>query len=265
MTDYRNYLKREFSVRQKRNPSYSLRAYARDIGMQPSKLSEAMRGVCGLSGNSALKIARKLDLSEKETELFVALVEKEHARSRNGRNNATVLLNKMITNGEYSELNLERFSIISDWCHFAILELTEVNDFLFTPKAIAKRLQISIAEAKNATDRLVDFGLLAQNEKGQWKQTHLHLATPGGIPNRAVREHHRQILQKAEESIDSVALTEREFSATTMAIATEKLAEAKNALKEFRRKFCTNIQKTETKDRVYCLSIQLFPVDRRGP
>ena len=38
----------------------------------------------------------------------------------------------------------------------------------------------------------------------------------------------------------------------------------KKEIKEFRRKLANKINEAENKDRVYCLSVQFFPLDKKG-
>lgn len=260
---YRTYLSREFESRKRRNSQYSLRAFARDLNMQPSKLSEILNSRCGLSTEAALDIAKKIRLTELETEYFINLVEAEHSRSEFRKAQAQERLKSFQAVHGYSELDLERFMIISDWQHFAILELTDLHEFQSNAKWIAKRLDISEQVAQESIQRLLDFGLLKTLENGTLQQTHEHLATPSGIPSREIREHHAQILQKANESIDKFGVTERDLSSMMMGIAEDQLEEAKQELKEFRRAFAKKYQAKKPKDRVYCLSMQLFPLDQK--
>ena len=57
---YQDFLLEEFRARRTRNSNYSLRAFARDLDMPASKLSQNLRGLCGISVAKAEKIARKL-------------------------------------------------------------------------------------------------------------------------------------------------------------------------------------------------------------
>lgn len=259
--NYRQFLLRELASRARRNPAYSLRAFARDLEIPAPKLSQALRGIKGFSSQRAYAIAEKLNLSESEKELFVDLVDSEHSRSRVGRELAQNRVAQKIGDDGFKELDLERFQIISDWFHFAILELTEVQDFDSSSKWISRRLGISLEETEKAVDRLLDFGLLARNKKNVLVQTQADLATPSGIPSRSIREQHSQLLQKADVALEKFDVNERDFSAITLAVANEDISKAKNLIKDFRRKFNKEMQSTPKKDRVYCISVQFFPLD----
>jgi uncharacterized protein (TIGR02147 family) len=260
--NYRQVLIRELASRTRRNPSYSLRAFARDLNIPAPKLSQALRGIKGFSAERANAIANHLALSTSEKELFIDLVQSEHARSQTHREEAKKRVAQKTENDGFCELDLERFQIISDWFHFAILELTDVKTFESSPEWISERLGISLTETKAAVERLLDFGLLTKNRKGDLQQTFADLATPSGIPSRSIREQHYQLLKKADKALDTFSVNERDFSAITLAIASEDIPKAKNLIKVFRRKFNKEMQSSPEKDRVYCISIQFFPLDK---
>jgi uncharacterized protein (TIGR02147 family) len=259
---YKELLEREYQTRLRRNSSYSLRAFARDIGMSPSKLSEVLRGIRGLSPKTAEKVTKSLNLSQEEKTLFLNLVQLHQKRNLSAQKVAEEKLKTLAAMDGYGELGLERFKIISDWHHFAILELTETKHFESDPSWIAGRLGIPTQVARDAIERLLDFGLLKKSDQGELQQTHVNLATPSGIPSRELREHHSQILMKADAALHEVDVTERDYSAITLAFHSEQMDEVRKELKELRRRLGQKIQERPNKDRVYCLAMQFFPIDK---
>lgn len=259
--NYRTFLNQELEARKRRNAAYSLRSFARDLGMPSSKLSEVLNAKCGLSDESATRISKELKLTSDEANLFLQLVRAEHSRNFKTRLQAKKEIEVLKESMGYAEIDLERFKIIADWQHFAILELTEVHGFQSDSSWIARKLNIKETVVQKAIERLVDFGLLRRNDESRLVQTHLHLATPSGITSRVIREHHLQILALAESAIADLPTDEREISSTTMAIDINRMDEAREFLKAFRRKFSKDMQGSENKNRVYCLSMQFFPLD----
>jgi len=143
----------------------------------------------------------------------------------------------------------------------AILELTEVKGFKSTFDFISKRLKITADKAKEAVERLEDLGLLKKQDS-KWVQTHADMATPSGIPSRVIRDYHRQILTKAEAALENIPVQERDFSAVTLTIAESQVKEAQEEIKKFRRNLVQQLtSKQDPKERVYCLSVQFFPLD----
>jgi len=260
---YRSIISRELEVRKRRRPGYSLRAFARDLKMPAPKLSQVLSGSCGISRDRGAQLAEKMGLSQDEKEVFLWLIEAEHSRSPKAREGAKKELLKLDEKDGFGPLALDRFKIISDWYHSAVLELPRLKNFSSSSKWISERLGVDKNKIEVAIERLLDFGLLSRNESSQeLHRTENHLATPSGIPSKEIREHHSQILTKADQALEKFPISERDFSAITMAIDSSRMDEARERLKEFRREFCKDLQKSDNKDRIYCLSIQFFPLDK---
>jgi uncharacterized protein (TIGR02147 family) len=254
---YQDFLLEEFRSRRTRNPHYSLRAYARDLGMPASKLSQNLRGLCGISVAKAEKIADRLQMREDEKVLFLALVESQHARSRVAREQAKASLVK-IREEKLDELSLEKFSAIRDWYHMAILEMTEIRGFKAEPVWIAEKLGLPLDIVQEAVQRLQTLELLKTDE-GEWKQTQMDLELPSGVPSRTIREHHKQLLTKAIVAVDQVPVEKREYSSNTFSVDSACLPEIKNLIREVQRKI-SRIAHTGNKDAVFVLGMQLFPL-----
>jgi uncharacterized protein (TIGR02147 family) len=260
--DYREYLFRELEARKTRNAGYSLRAFARDLGLHAPKLSQILSRQCGVSERSARSLAKKLGLSVSESEFFVALVGAAHNRSKSARERSYTQIKEIVLN-RYDNIDLDQFKILADWYHFAILELSEVKDFDSNPKWIAARLGLDRGTVELAIQRLIEKQLLTRNKAGRLVQTYKSLATPTDLPSREIRAHHAQILKKAAIALEENAVSARDYSTMTFAIDTRLLPEAKKMLKEFRRRFCSNFENRGSLDSVYCLAMQFFPLDER--
>jgi uncharacterized protein (TIGR02147 family) len=259
---YQDFLLEEFRSRRSRNPHYSLRAFARDLGMPASKLSQNLRGLCGISVAKAEKIAVKLQLRDDERQLFLTLVESQHARSRVARQQALRTLQK-IRAEKINEISLEKFSTVRDWYHMAILEMTEIKGFRGDLNWISEKLGLPVELVKEAVQRLENLELL-KIESGEWIQSEHDLELPSGVPSRTIREHHKQIMTKAIVAIDSVAMEKREYSSMTFAVDQGMVNEMKTHVREFQRKVARMSQNGE-KNSVYVLSMQLFPIVEGEP
>lgn len=260
---YLKYIFEEFDMRKLRNAKYSLRAFARDLDLTPSKLSRLLRGKEGISRVKAEALSARLNLSKPETNHFLNLVESEHSRSQTVR---ARIKEKLAAEQEtaFDEISLEKFRVISDWYHFALLELLETEGLKPTVPHLAERLGISQTEAKEAIQRLLDLGLLEKSGSGKWRQTMAQLATPS-LPSQVLRKYHHQIIHKLQESLETTPVEERDFSAVTFAVSSSQMELARKELKKFRRSLAEKLKKSaDPKDRVYCLSLQYFPIDKRN-
>jgi uncharacterized protein (TIGR02147 family) len=258
-SDYRALLKEEFASRAAANPLYSLRAFARDLQISSGRLSDVLNGKSGLSVSTARKLALQLKFSPEETKLFLAYVERKHARLKLKKANAEAYLSEFEKRAKYNVLPLDHFKVVADWYYFALLEACSLSDKKNNFKWFAKRLKISPEEARVACERLIRLGLL-ENKNNELTPTEDFTATPSDIPSEAIQRHHLQILEKAKQALTHLPVDTRDFSTITVAIRSKDLPEAKEMIKEFRRRFNEKFRKAKTKDQVYCLGVQCFPL-----
>lgn len=245
--NYRNFIKEEYDQRKQNNPNFSLRAYAKWLGISPAQASQLISGKRSLSRNMALKIADRIGLSPREKiELLETLspeIAQDKASSRSSK--------------EKIQLQEDEFSLIADWPHFSILSLSETKGAKFDPRWIAQRLGIDVTVARESFERLEKLGLVETQGKS-FKQTGKQLTTSKDIKSKAIQRHHRQNLFLASEKLEGVNPKQREFSSITMAANPKKIKAAKVLINEFKRKLCELLEEGDKKD-VYTLSIQLFP------
>lgn len=77
LNDFRVFLKEELQRRASKNPAYSLRAFARDIGLTNSHLSMTLSGRKRISAETAEQIAQRMNLKTGEAEYVVLLAQKQ--------------------------------------------------------------------------------------------------------------------------------------------------------------------------------------------
>lgn len=260
-TDYRDFIRRELEERSQLNPRFSLRAFARILDLSPSFLSEVLSEKRGLSVDVAANIGKKLGLSNHELAYFCDLVMEKHARTDAARSIAQYKVSRQV-HPKYYEIQLESFQVISEWYHYAILELTALKDFKSSPKWIAKKLGIKELEAKHAVERLMRLGLLKET-RGKLTKTNKSIETPTDTPSEGLKRFHKSILVKASEALLTQDVNERDITAITMAIDKNKLKDAKAKIKKFRKHLCEFLESDEATD-VYTLSVQLFKLSKKG-
>lgn len=238
LENYHQILKTELESRTRSNPRYSLRAFARDLGLSAPRLSRVLRGEQGLSLPAAKKIAERLGFAPGERERFCQLVLAVDARSKKKRKEASdrILLN-FRKDPEVLLLETDSFLVISEWFHYAIVELTTTRGFKNDPKWIARRLGIHAIEAEGAVARLLRVGLL-QEKSGKLVRSQALYGLPSQtLPSEAVRKFNRQILEKAIQAITLQSLEQRSLGTVTVAVDTKSLPRLFEELASFRRRF----------------------------
>lgn len=244
----RKILIENFSTLKMKNPSYSLRAYARKLAVGPAALSEMMSGKRPITSKTSDKIFERLHLSPVEKEKLSKL-----ERSKKALENE---------NNKYIQVEMDQYHLISDWYYFGILSLAETEDFQDSPEWIARRLNIKIQEAKKALQTLERLQLLKRNDQGTLVLTGIALKTSSDVSHVALRKSHVDNLELAKNSLEKDEVSIRDFSSMTMAIDPDLLPEAKKLIQDFRRKL-TQFLESEKKQEVYKLNIQLFPLSEK--
>jgi uncharacterized protein (TIGR02147 family) len=163
---------------------------------------------------------------------------------------------------DFAQISRDRFEMISDWYHFAIMELIAVQGFKAKPKWIAATLGISFQEADAAIERLKRLGFLRVDESGKWildSPSNSTTPHPSDL-SAAHRKLQKQILSQALAAIDDVPAELRDQSSVTLSIPSSEIPRAAELIAKFRRKLARELQVKPDHDQVYQLTISLFPV-----
>lgn len=245
--DFRTRLKDELIARCRKNPKYSLRAFAKALGIVPSALSDMLNGRRTITNKSIERLGLSLGLSLKE----IAQFQKESA---DGGNKAA----------RFQQITFDTFALISDWYHFAILELIKIENFMPTNQRIAQALGITKSEANIAIERLMRLNLVRIDSKGRWVDVSEGFTTSikPGLTSSAARNLQKQILEQAIAAIEEVPIERRNHTSMTMAIDPADVAEASEKIKKFRRQLCKFLERNGRPKEVYQLAISLFPVSQ---
>ena len=249
-SELRLWLQSKFNEKCKQNPRYSLRAFAKLLEMDPSSVSQILSGKRKVSRVLTLKILDFLDAHPLERKNILS-------------NSLDSVSNKKTDNVDknYQQITLDAFAVISDWEHYAILDLTFVEGFSSSPAWIAKSLGITVTEVKSAIERLLRLELL-ERKNGQLVKTKNFLTNyEEGFTSAGLKKLQRQILQKALDAIEQTPQEEKDITSMTMAINPKKLPQAKQIIKQFRRDLCEFLEEGK-RTRVYHLGIQLYPVSK---
>jgi uncharacterized protein (TIGR02147 family) len=218
-------LREEFERRVYRHPRYSLRAFARDVGVSPSRLSEVLNGQGTVSRRTAAIIAKALGLTGQDASYLAALADLENARSQTRRQVVEARLSTIRSQNEGLVLRHDVFRVIADWYHSAILAYQSIDRRL-EPMSVARRLGISTAVARDAIRRLKKLGLLKSQANGYATDFSFFRTMPGN-PSDAARHASGQLLTKAREAIESEVVDRRAVETLIFATESSRFAEAK--------------------------------------
>lgn len=240
------FLHEVLDLRKQRNARYSLRAFARDLGISPGRLSDFLSGRRLPGKQICQRMIVALKMSEAEKAKFLHLISRNKDSSKSHR-------------GTYT-LREDEFSLIADWEHFALLMLMGTTGHKNDPKWMAEKLQTSELKIQNALERMERLNLIKIN-KGRVERLKHKVATTNDIPSTVLRESHRQILEHAMLSLQNDDISLRDITSITIPADPAKIAIAKEHIRKFRKKMA-RLMSGDKKTEVYNLNIQLVPVTK---
>lgn len=258
--DYRTWLRLELQKRATDNRLFSGNAFAKKIGVSQSYFSLVLGSKRPLTEKAAFIISDKLSLSKNESDYLQLLIKKEKTKDAVVQKYIHLEINKFKKANQFDDLNLEKFKVISDWHYSALLELLTIKNISHAPKYLAKRLSMETSDIAESLDRLVKLELIKKVKAKYVRNDKGNLGTPTEFASIGLKNFHKQILQKASKAVDEQAVTNRVFSGITMAIDPDKLPEAKKMIENFKQELSALLE-TESKSKVYQLSLQLFQLD----
>jgi uncharacterized protein (TIGR02147 family) len=231
-----------------RNSSFSLRAFARLLGVSPASLSEFLNGKRVLSAKMINKLAERLCLSPEQ----IGELKEKLTRDKKGLSHTPVSDKKVI------QLQNDQYYLVSDWHYYAILCLAETPDFKDDYEWIAKRLKTNVKNVREAMERLMRLGFLTYTKEGRLIPQEVELTTSEDIPNTSLKKRHSENLEAARESLFVDDVMTRDFSFATLAIDPTKVPAAKKMIREFQDQLFAFLEEGN-KTEVFEVCMQLFP------
>jgi uncharacterized protein (TIGR02147 family) len=250
MSDYRDRLKKTLILKKGKNNGYSLRAFARDIGICPSSLSLALAKRRHLSERNLEKVGRALGWSE----LDIGTAEKLILRSRQSG------LKMKRSKSRPHQLSPTVFSEIYHWHCFAVLSLAKIKNNRAEAGWIAKRLGIRRSKAELALRNLEKHGLI-QIVDGKLERAAEEVEFSDMRPTSALIASQLQYLELAKKAVQSIPYSRRQALNSMIAIRPGDLeSQARKILKlksSVQAELCT-----ESPTDIYVLMVHLFPLSQ---
>lgn len=241
-------LLKKFEEGKQKNARWSQRAFAGKLGLSSGALSEILKGKRVLSSQLKKKISAKLQLSPLEESDFFSEELPDHLKTQRL---------------EYYKISNDQFHLISDWWHFAILNLVNTKDFKPSVSWIAERLQLSPKIIEDAWQRLFRLQLLKKEGK-KILRTYKRIETSDDLVNLSIQKAHIHDLPLIEKSILEVPTELRDHTSITMVIKKKSIAKAKELIRLFQDRFSEEVEVTDSEqgEEVYKLSVAFFPITK---
>lgn len=259
--NYREIIKHEWLQRKRTNPRFSLRSFSLFLGVQPAFLSFVLNGKRNLSDEMTERFIKKLKFTESKAKIFELLVKIERAASPELKNKLLDALKQIDpSRNQQHDLLVEDFSLISEWYHFALFMLIDVDGFSWSLPAVAKSLGITQKETVQALENLKHLKLIEfrPGQRPKKLQTRIILDHPND--GQSLKNYNLQLLELTRNAIEKPNRDERYIGNEMITLGKSQLPQAAEIFEECFRKIFSLSQQNLKEKEVYQVAIQLFPL-----
>lgn len=240
-------LNEQLSASKVKNHSYSLRAFAKKLNVQPSALSEILNGKRKVTISMQKKIMDALDLdpSIRAEILGENLFQINTSKKK--------IISRLLTEEEFSSMN--------SWIDYCILTLlTFENLGPWTSEKLISKISASEAKIQSSLKQLQKLGFITYNQ-GVFKRAIENIRTSDGISSEAIKNFHFDDLNKIKENLEASPIEFRDSSSISLSMNPKSIPAIRKMIREFQEKI-NFITEQEIPTDVYRLSIHLHPLTK---
>lgn len=262
--NYRDFLRDIFKWYKGNDPNFSQKSVQYCLGISSSGfLSNVIMGRKNLNANHAVKMTRILQMNNVEARYFEALVAFTQARTEEEK---TELFNRLMLfrSARLAHLPEEILSLFSKWYYVAIREVIDLLQWKDDLNLLANSLlpPLSVNEANEAVETLLELGLVRWNDKGILETCDSGISTGDEVSSKHLIAFQRKTMDLASLALDDVAPEFRDISVLTMGLSEESFWNIKNEIRHFRKRLAKIAIEDKNANRVYQLNFQLFPLSQ---
>ncbi len=264
-TDYRSYLIAHLQNKKKIQPKWTLGRWAQQLELRStSSISKVISGERLPGRKLTESLISYFEFSDSESEYFKDLI-RFHKVKADPRL-ALALLEKIGKENPHTTLKIldnDTFIILSKWYGLALREMIQTNYFVSDPKWLSKIFNFKVlpSEISQCLKDLVHCGLIQLNSEGEYEVTSERVATENEISQEAVKKYHENSMEIAKQAVRLFAVENREFQASTFIMSSKNIQEAKNLIRDFRKRFCKLLEENSG-NQLFQIQIQFFPLTK---
>lgn len=240
---FRKFLNTELKNRCLKNPSYSLRSFAKHLSYDASNLCKYMNGSIQISEKFYLNVKNKLGLPQDSLEQF----ERENAL--------------LYTDNNVFHLSEDNVSILGGAQCLILLEVLHLSHLEKTTSAIAEYLNLPALVIENTLNFLTHLNIV-NLENGIWKHTgqivKLRLLPKKDDDNDFAYSIARNISSQLLQNL-AINHSERIFNWSLVATDSKLLPEATKKLAGYREEILSFLESAEDKNTVFSYMVGLYP------
>jgi uncharacterized protein (TIGR02147 family) len=263
--DYRVFLGDYCRWRRAADAEFSQRTFAREAGLPSSSsslLPAIIKGRRSLSQNLRVKFSKALNLPEREAQYFDLLVQFNQAKGMTEKNFFFSQLSKFRSSRAHV-MQENQFEFFSKWYYGAVRNFLSMETRERNPVAIAARLfpEVTPAQVEDAIRLLLELGMIKKTANG-YTVTERHISSPKDVQARAARENLLELTRMSIELLEKTPPELRQYNALMFTVSAQGFATVKERVRSFLEELREILDRDRDEDRIYSLTLQLFPNSR---
>jgi uncharacterized protein (TIGR02147 family) len=260
--DYRQFLRALFEEKKRENIGFSHRSLMKKLSLQaPGHMLFIMQGKRRLTTAIALRLASYLGFSRREQRYLLALVRYSDAKTPAEKQYAFEELLQLRQHPS-TILSQESYRFYEKWYYSvvrAFLDVESIRDD-YARLAASLRPAITVAQAREAVELLLELGLISRDESGVLRPTKSAISTGDAWQGAVVHNLQRQFIELSKESLDRFDKKERDISNLTVTVSDQTFDLIKKKVGELRSQIMAMACAEQAPDKVLQVNIQMFPL-----
>jgi uncharacterized protein (TIGR02147 family) len=261
--DYREFLKDFYQESKSTKKFFSYRYFARKAGLNsPILLKMVNDGKRNLSRKTIEKFIIGLDLKDNAATYFRSLVLFNQASSAQEKQEHYRSLRSLYRMVPQHVIEDEQFEYFDKWYFSVLREGLCHHDFKDDWELIGSclRPRITGRQAREAVKWLLAHKFLKRMKNGMYQQSQRAITTRCEVLSFVVRNFNRTMIQLAGESLDAFPVKKRFATGVTVGVNAEAYDILVAEAEAFRDRVVQFINSVDRADRVYQVTIQIFPL-----
>jgi uncharacterized protein (TIGR02147 family) len=264
--DYRKYLADFLAEKRRKNPHFSDRMVAYNLGCNPGFFNRILKGKRNLSQQFVIKLADILKFNAKQKRYFELLVSYNQAKKQIEKDHFFRQLDIFRTS-KIKETAVAQHAMYSEWFYVVLRELINIvpcrNISDETCQLLSRHFypRVTPDQVRQALSTLDKLELLSQRRNGTISAKERFITTGAEIPQVVLNRILLQFMELARLAVDRFSRRERSLSTLTFSISEKGYERIREKLDQYRREILSVVNdEKESIDRVYHLNMHLFPV-----
>ncbi|MEM7646712.1 MAG: TIGR02147 family protein, partial [Pseudomonadota bacterium] len=245
---------------------FSFRYFSKKAGFKsPNYLKLVIEGQRNISDESIDRFCQALKLNKQESDFFARLVQFNQAPTTQERAECALRIVESRIYQKLNPLSKEQMHYYQRWYQIGIREMALCQPLKPDAHWIAQKFrpQLKVNEAQKAMDSLVALKMLVMDEDGLLHPSTQNIWSSNEVISSFVVDYHKEMMNRAKDSIDLAKSHEREISSICVPVSEETFLQMKQKIQDFKKELMALASQDSGPDQVYQLNFQLFPLTEK--